>query len=308
MRNTAYILAVINAAIVGLSFLFTKTAIEASSPLDTLAYRFTVSFLLLGLAVVSGFIKVDLNFKRLRKLLPLTLFYPVMFFSFQAFGLQLSPSSEGGIIFATTPVITMIFAAYFLKEKTNLWQKLSIALSVSGVIFIFVMKGSSIQAGDMAGIALLFVSCASIAGYTVLARALTKTFKPMEITFFMLGIGFIVFNIAAIVAHIQDNSLSAFVRPWTSTEFIISILFLGILASLVTALLSNIILSKIPASQMSVFSNLSTIISIIAGAVILHEEIWYYHIIGSAMIIAGVIGTNLLVTKEDPGTTGKKAS
>ncbi|NLJ99166.1 MAG: hypothetical protein GX320_07885 [Tissierellia bacterium] len=45
---------------------------------------------------------------------------------------------------------------------------------------------------------------------------------------------------------------------------------------------------------MSVFSNLGTVISIIAGAVFLKEEIFYYHIIGSILIIGGVIGANFL--------------
>ena len=44
---------------------------------------------------------------------------------------------------------------------------------------------------------------------------------------------------------------------------------------------------------MSVFSNLSTIISIAAGATLLNEDIFLYHIVGSTLIIIGVIGTNL---------------
>jgi drug/metabolite transporter (DMT)-like permease len=66
------------------------------------------------------------------------------------------------------------------------------------------------------------------------------------------------------------------------------------LSSLVTSLLTNYILSKIEASKMSVFSNLGTVISIVAGVIFLKEEIFYYHIIGSILIVGGVIGTNFL--------------
>ena len=45
---------------------------------------------------------------------------------------------------------------------------------------------------------------------------------------------------------------------------------------------------------MSVFSNLGTVISIVAGVIFLNEEIFYYHIIGSIFIVGGVIGTNFL--------------
>lgn len=51
-----------------------------------------------------------------------------------------------------------------------------------------------------------------------------------------------------------------------------------------------------PASKSTVFANLSTIISIVAGVVFLGEEFYYYHVIGSIMILAGIIGTNYFNT------------
>jgi drug/metabolite transporter (DMT)-like permease len=54
------------------------------------------------------------------------------------------------------------------------------------------------------------------------------------------------------------------------------------------------VLSKIEASKMSVFGNLATLISMIAGVIFLQEQLEYYHIIGAIMIIAGILGTNLL--------------
>ena len=289
----AYLFALLNASIVGLSFLFTKTAIQESNPLDTLAFRFTVAFVTVSVLILMKVVKVEIRLKSYYKLLPLTLLYPTLFFSFQAFGLQSVPSSEAGIIFATIPILTTIFAAIFLKEKTTVLQKISIIASVFGVMYIFVMKGNSISITNWSGILLLFISCLSSAGYAVLTRALVRTFKPFEITFFMLGIGFVFFNIASLATHISNQTLPEMLSPWTNGNFIFSILFLGILASFVTSLLSNYILSKISATQMSVFSNLSTIISIAAGAIILNEDIFLYHIVGSALIIIGVIGTNL---------------
>jgi drug/metabolite transporter (DMT)-like permease len=293
MRNyIVYLFAILNASIVGLSFLFTKTAIQLSSPIDTLAYRFTVSFLLLVILVAFKVVKVNLNRNSLKKLIGIAVFYPVLFFSFQAFGLHFSQSSEAGILFASTPILTTILASFFLKERTTIIQKIFIFLSVFGVIFIFIMKGQTIQLNNIFGISLLLFSCFSIASYTVMARSLSKSLKPIDITFFMLGLGFVFFNTSALSAHIKLGTLSDFLTPWTNITFIISILFLGVLASLVTSFLSNYILSKLKASQMSVFSNLSTVVAIIAGAAILDEQIFWYDIVGSCFIIFGVIGTN----------------
>ncbi|MFC3749343.1 DMT family transporter [Paenibacillus sp. GCM10012306] len=294
----AYILAVLNAAIIGFSFLFTKVALGHAGPLDTLTFRFAASFLVMSIPVAFGWVKISYRGKPIFKALLLATMYPLGFFTLQVFGLQHATSAEGGILYAFTPVVTMIIASIFLKETTTLLQKLCIFLSVFGVVFIFVMKGSSINLSNMTGIVLLFLTCVAFAGYSVMARSLTKHFSPAEISYLMMGIGFATFLIISVTEHISNGTMGQFFKPLSSDTFILSALYLGVIASLVTTLSSNYILSKIEASLMSVFANLSTIVSLAAGAIFLGEEITMYHLIGSALIIAGVIGTNRLGRKK----------
>lgn len=47
------------------------------------------------------------------------------------------------------------------------------------------------------------------------------------------------------------------------------------------------------ASKMSAFANLSTVVSIASGAIFLQETVIWYHLLGSVLIIAGVIGSNV---------------
>ncbi|WP_127484159.1 DMT family transporter [Paenibacillus ehimensis] len=294
----AYVFAVLNAAIIGFSFLFTKIALEHAQPLDTLTFRFAASFAVMSIPVALGWVKLAYRGKPLGKALLLATMYPLGFFTLQAFGLQHATSAEGGILYAFTPVVTMVLASVFLKEATTVLQKLSIFLSVFGVVFIFVMKGSRIDLSNMTGIFLLFLTCVAFAGYSVLARSLSKQFSPAEITYFMLGIGFVVFLAISLASHASARTLDQFVAPLASGTFLVSIFYLGVVSSLATALMANYILSKIEASKMSVFSNLATIVSIAAGALFLGEEVTVYHLIGSVLIIAGVIGTNRLGRKK----------
>ena len=255
-------------------------------------YRFAVSFAVMSLPVLLGRVKLNYRGKPIYKALLLATMYPLGFFTFQIFGLQQATSSEGGILYAFTPVLTMLLAFVFLKEVTNRLQMLSIFLSVLGVVFIFAMKGSGIDISNITGILLLFLSCLAFAGYSVLARLLLRTFSPAEISYMMLGIGFVTFLVISFTGHAASGTLHSLIEPLASRTFILSILYLGVLASLLTALMSNYALSRMEASSMSVFSNLSTVVSIAAGAIILKEEITVYSIIGSFMIIEGVIGTN----------------
>ena len=281
-------------AIAGLSFLFTKVALGFSNPLDLLAHRFTASFLGIIIPISLKWVKVDFSRERIRKVLPLAIFYPLLFFGLQTFGLQYATSSEAGIILASAPVFTMILASYFLKEKTTLLQKLSIILSVIGVSYITIKTGSSFEFGNMKGILLLLLAALSFAGYSVMARGLTKDFSTIELSCIMTIISFIGFNVLSIGKHLIDGSIGELFMPLGNPKFIMAALYLGVLSTLVTSILTNYVLSKIEASKMSVFANLVTVISVIAGAVFLKEEIFYYHIIGSILIIGGVLGTNFL--------------
>ncbi|WP_284646230.1 DMT family transporter [Paenibacillus silviterrae] len=294
----AYLCTIMNAIIMGFSFLFTKIALDFAEPMDTLTFRFAASFAVMSIPVLLGRVRLNYRGKKLRKVLLLTTLYPLGFFTLQSYGLKHATSSEGGILFAFSPVLTVLLAFLFLKETTTLLQKLSIGLSVSGVLFIFIMKGSRIDWSNMTGIVLLFISCLVVAGYNVLARRLLQSFSPAEMTYVMLGIAFLSFLAVSLAGHAATETLDQLFSPLASGTFIAAILYLGILSTLVTALSSNYALTKIEASRVSVFSNLSTIVSIAAGAFLLGEEVRLYHIAGSALIIAGVMGANLFGKKK----------
>lgn len=296
--NTVYLAAIIYSIISGLSFLFGKIGLDYSNPIDLLAYRFTAAFIAILIPVLFKWVKVDLDKEKIKKIMPLAIFYPLLFFGFQTFGLKYTQSSEAGIYLAVGPVFTMILASYFLKEKTTTLQKLSILLSVFGVIYITFKKGGSLEFQNMKGIIFLLLSVLSFAIYSVMARKLTQDFSNIELSYVMIGISFIGFNVLAIGKHLLGGDMGSILLPLKQSKFIIAVLYLGILSTFGTSFLSNFVLSKLEAYKMSVFTNLATVISMIAGVIFLNEEIFYYHIIGSILIIVGVLGANFLGEKE----------
>lgn len=293
-NQRVYLAALLYSAIIGLSFMFTKIALRSSNPIDILAFRFMAAFLAVMIAVNLRGICLNYSWAKIKRILPLAILYPLMFFSFQTFGLQYATSSEAGIIQAISPILTLIFATYFLKEKINKYQRISILLSVTGVLYIMIMKGSTLNMENLKGILLLSLAPLSIAGYNVLARILTREFSSIELSVMMISISFLCFNVLSIIRHLFQGTLSSFFAPITKIDFVLAIFYLGVLATLTTSLLTNYILSKLEASKMSVFANLGTVITIVAGVVILKEEVFYYHLLGSLFIVGGVLGTNFL--------------
>ncbi|WP_091018708.1 MULTISPECIES: DMT family transporter [Paenibacillus] len=292
-RGYAYIAAILYAAIIGLSFLFVKMTVTVAHPIDVLAHRFALSLIVVSIPVIFGWIKIRLSLRDLWRIIPLGLLSPVLFFAFQAFGLVSSNSSEAGIIQAMAPVFTLVLASVFLKERTSTMQKLFLLLSVAGVVFIFIMQGSGMSIGNLKGIALLLLSTVCFAGYGVLARPLTQKYKPMELTWVTLMVGCIVFNAASLIRHASSGSMMDYINPLGDTSYLGALAYLAILSTMISTLLASYALTHLEASQMSVFSNLSTLISIVGGAWILHEPVSGYHFIGALLIITGVLGTNM---------------
>ena len=291
-KRKAYIAAISYAMIIGLSFLFVKVTLTVTSPMDTLAHRFSVAFI--GIVIVLVFTKNKLTIKKhdLLKILPLAILYPIVFFTFQVLGLARISSSEAGIIQATIPIFTLALAGLLLKEKATRGQLIAIAFSVLGVMYMLMMNGANATTGNVIGSGFVLLSAIAASIYNVFARRLTKQYSLLTLTYVMTLCGFVIFNGIAIGDHMMKGTIHEFFKPFLHVDFIIAILYLGLLSSLGTSYLSNYALSILEASKMSVFSNLATLITIFAGVLFLHESFQTYHLIGGVMIVMGVIGTN----------------
>ncbi len=287
-----YFTALITNIIFGLSFLFTKKALMVSNPITLVAFRFLLAFIIMSLLIAFKVIKVNYKNKPMKWLIVLAIIEPIIYFIFETYGLQRTSSSLGGLMIALIPIVVTILAIYFLNEKPSRKQVLSIILSVSGVVLIILMDGSKNSGNSILGVLFLSVAVFSAAFFNIIARKISKHFTAIEVTYFMMFLGAIFFNIVSVSNHILNGSLSNYFEPLKSSSFVLSILYLGILSSIVAYFLANFTLSKMEASKSAVFANISTIVSILAGVIFLKENFHLYHTIGSAMILLGVWGTN----------------
>ncbi|WP_238886653.1 DMT family transporter [Clostridium sp. YIM B02551] len=294
-----YTTAVITNFIFGLSFLFSKKALSVADPFALLSFRFLAAFLVMTLLIVFRIIKVNYKNKPLKWLIILAFIEPIIYFIFETYGIQRTSTSLGGLMIALIPIVVTILAVYILDEKPSLKQVISIIVSVSGVVIIILMDSSNESASSLLGVLLLAGAVFSAAFFNIIARRISRHFTPFEVTYFMMFLGAICFNGISIINHLINNNMSEYFKPLSSTTFITSVLYLGILSSIIAYFLINFTLSKLEASRSSVFANISTIVSIVAGVVFLHESFHVYHVIGSIMILAGVWGTNYFKGKAD---------
>jgi drug/metabolite transporter (DMT)-like permease len=288
----AYGAATITAIIIGLSFLFVKITLTTATPLDALAHRFTVAFVAANVLLLLKAESINVIKRDFVKVTLLAVFYPILFFGFQVFGLIHASSSEAGIIQATVPIFTLVFGSLLFKEASTTEQKAFISLSVLGVMYMMYMSGIGSGSGPLLGIGLILFSTLSQSLYQVFARKLTQGYSLFTITYSLTLIGFVVFNGLSITNHFIYGTIREFFQPFGHVDFVVAILYLGILSTFVTSYLSTYALSILPAFQMSVFGHLTTVVTILAGIVLLDESFYYYHAIGTVLIIVCVVGVN----------------
>jgi len=284
--------------IIGFAFLFIKLSLESAHPIDALAHRFTLALTAIAAVFLISRRRMRLNGKALLSMLPLVMFYPFLFFTLQTYGLVYTTSGEAGIINATVPIFTMLLASFFLKERSNWLQKGFTLLTVAGVVFIFMMKGAHFQASGTLGFVLILLSALSLSAYSILTRKLTQRYHFLDLTFMSMLVGFIAFNAMSVVRHAAEGTLVHYFDNFQTPTFVWAILYLGVLSSMGTALLSNFALSRIEASRMSIFNNASTVLTILGGVIFLHEPLAYYHFVGALMVLAGVVGVSMAGRRE----------
>lgn len=284
----AYSVAIGFSVLVGFSFLGVKTCIPVANSLQILVHRYNFALLALVLLFVFRIVKIDLR-GRSKKNLILTAAFYIGFMALQVVGLCFATSIEGSIIFAIVPILAQIISALFLGEKTSLVQNLFVCLTVASLI-LMILAGSTDISFHLGGIVLLLLSSLSMAISNVFMRYVREEYRPIEISAAIIIGGCIVFNIAFLVYRACFGNPDAYFAPFRHTEFIIAAAYLGVGCILASAQMMSYLLSKMEAVKATIFGNVSTAISIVAGALVLGEPLLWYHIICTVFIIIGVVG------------------
>lgn len=286
-----YSAAVLFSVLVGFSFLGVKTCVPLAGSLQILMHRYNFAFLALILMVVLRIAKIDLKGKPKKNLILTASFY-IGFMILQVVGLIFATSIEGSIIFAIIPIIAQIIASVFLKEKSTIVQNIFVCMTVAALIIMIVMGSTSVTL-NLGGSILLVLSSISMAISNVFMRYVRDQYKPIEISAAIITGGFVIFNLAFLVQGLINGTVDTYFKPFSHPEFIVATAYLGIGCILLSAQMMSYLLSKMEAAKATIFGNVSTAISIIAGVVVLGEPLHAYHIICTVLIIIGVVGLSL---------------
>ena len=291
MNKKAHIAGISFSIIFGFSFTLSKFLMNDITPMAVIAYRFLAAFIVFEILRRAKVFKIKIDLKTSLPIVLVALFQPVLYFIFETYGVSKTSSAEAGLMIALIPIFVAIFGSIILKEKPKVIQILFILVSIIGVVIIQLFKPNLNFESSIIGFFLLLMAVISAALFNIASRSASRKFKPVEITYFMTLVGMITFNAIYIIQLIFNQELGRYFNNLLHIEILFPILYLGVLASILGFVLVNYTLSKLPAHVSSIYSNIATIIAVLAGYFFLEEKLGYHHLVGGILIIIGVYGT-----------------
>lgn len=210
--------------------------------------------------------------------------------AFFFWGLQLSKSINAPIIASTQPLIIFVFALLFLHERIRTNKLIGLLIGFFGVILIIIQPiidrgGISIESlGDL----FLLIATLGAVGQTIIAKNLMNdhtSLNPFVLTFWMFIVGAISFFpmfIFEVIKPTFNPSILLEIQPLTG------IIFGALLSSLIAYSLYIYGLSKIKAAETGIFTYIDPVVAILIAIPLLHEQITWEFLVGSALIFIGI--------------------
>ncbi len=267
----------------GLSYIWSKYVFEVYSPLTTIFFRLTISFIVLFVFVYA----TSNDFFIYKKDYPLfalsALFNPFLYFIGENFGLKLVSASVSAIIVATIPLFAPFIAWYYYKEKLKLLNTAGLVLSFIGLLFIILKKDFSLNA-DPVGLMLLSLAVVSALFYMVVLKKLTKKYPPVTIIMWQNLIGAIYFLPFFLFFDFQKVIE---IKP--DTDVVLSLLMLGIFSSSLAYVLYTYTLKHLGIIKSSLYTNLIPVFTALLSFYLLSESFTFAKIIGMIIVISGLI-------------------
>lgn len=281
-------------AIFGFSFLMTKETLGVLRPMELLASRFLIAAVLMSVLALFGVIRVDFRRKNLRLLALMCAVQPVAYFIFETYGVANSATNVAGIILGALPAGVAIMGALVLDERLTGVQTAGLAMSIVGVALVALFGQGVASETKAIGILFLTGSMLSAVIFNIASKKASETYSATERTFAMMWSGALCFGVPALIQNMlgRGHIYLLFQGGVAATGAWGGILYLGVLSSVGAFFLINYSLTYLKASQSAVFTNLVTVITVLAGVFIRHEAFSWGQGVSVFLIVLGVAVAN----------------
>ena len=268
----------------GVNFSVIKIALTEFEPLAFNAMRFVLASLTLFVFLRLGGAVPFPARRHWTRIVFLGLLANVVYQLLFIYGVDRTLAGNAGLVLATTPVWTLIFASASGSEHHGLPVWGGVLATLGGMVLVVLGGGGGVGLGEglLMGDLLLVLAAITWAAYTVGTQDLAREYGALAVTSWTLWVG--------TVGLVALGATSLWSTEWGVISRVgwLGVVYSGVLAIAVAYLIWNHGLEHIGGARTAAFSNLVPVVALIAAALWLGEDPGPTQIVGAIIIIAGV--------------------
>jgi len=210
--------------------------------------------------------------------------------------MEYTTAVTAGIIFSTTPIITLVMARFVLHEAMGPWQAIGSLVAFAGIVVIAVRGSLAVLLGLDLSIGDLIVIAAAVtfSCYTVLLKRAKFQLERLPLLVILMG-GAVVVALPFFLLELWNGEHANL--AWRGY---LALAYAAIPGGGLMYLLYNWSVDILGAARAQGLLYSQMVFTAILAWLILGEAIEWYHLVGAALIVAGIVLVTFLKPKPVP--------
>lgn len=275
----------------GSTWLAIRLGLDSLTPILSAGFRFSLAAVFVFVLMKVRKIKLQTDPLSIKIYLILGFFSFLIPFGLVYWAEQFIPSGLASILFSVMPFFVFIFSYFFLKEEIiSVFQIIGIIFGFIGVTIIFSEKLHIDFSNDILGMLAVLISSTIQAGIAIILKKYAKHLNPLSMNLVPLTIaGIFMIIIGLTFENITYNKFDF------NAAF--SVLYLAFFGTVITFSIYYWLMKKINLIFLSLSTFLTPIIAVILGWLILNESFSLQALIGSILVLVGILFSNFTNVK-----------
>lgn len=272
----------------GSTFIVSKELMAFLSPLQLMCLRFFIAYLTLWLLHP----KWQFEWRTEIAFVVMAVFGNTLYFLAENTAITYTYTSNVSILVSSTTIMSLVLMWVLGKEKADRRQMLGFVMAFAGVVLV-VLNGNFILKLSPAGDVLTLLAALSWALYGLFLCNYTKRFDSFLISRKVMLYGLLT---SLPLALIEGKSLD--LGSLFTVQSIAGLLFLAVVGSSLCYVIWNNTVKVLGVIRSNVYIYTVPVVTMIAGAICLGENITVVAVAGTALVIGG-----MLLSNRRPGMT-----
>lgn len=218
-------------------------------------------------------------------------FEPALAYMVGIFGVKMTTATNATLIGSSEVILTILGAAWFLKEPLTRWKLLLAGMSCLGLLLLMLPDAETIGRASIGGDLLVLLGTLFAVCYVLFSKKQIATVNPLHLTASQQWVGLIVtvcgFGLLSMVEPSYEITARAISLP-----FWLLAIGSGIMQYALAFLLYLIALQNTPASHAAFFVGLIPVFGVISAILILGEQPSLTQWLGAVLLIGASYGVN----------------